>query len=98
MSLSEKFKKLKEQKEKETVSEPKKVLPVKNIKIEKIESKKPEKSILNEDIIDFNVLANSSDFKRVIYRALMGKVWRGTNSGLEISLKSKLKKLNGSGK
>jgi len=37
--------------------------------------------------IDFTVLANGSDFKRLIYRAITGKTWRGSNKGLELSLK-----------
>ncbi|MBA7531399.1 hypothetical protein ES705_23611 [subsurface metagenome] len=37
--------------------------------------------------IDFTALANSSDFKRLIYLAITNKTWRGTNSGLELSLK-----------
>ncbi len=69
---------------------PKKNLPVKDIEIKKIE---PETS-LNK--INFNALANTSDFKRLIYLGITGESWRGTNKGLEISLNSKLKKLNGS--
>ena len=46
--------------------------------------------------IDFTALTNSSDFKRLIYLAITGKAWRGTNAGLELALKSKLKKLKGS--
>jgi len=73
-------------------------LPMKNIEIEK---KAQISNIVGyeSDIIpniDFNALANSSDFKRLIYLAITGKVWRKTNKGLELALKSKLKKLNGS--
>ena len=37
--------------------------------------------------IDFTALANSSDFKRLIYLAITNKTWRGTNKSLELSLK-----------
>lgn len=78
---------------------PKEILPIKNIEIEKKVQISSFVGGFSEDIeydIDFTALANSSDFKRLIYLAITGKVWRGTNAGLELSLKSKLKKLNGS--
>lgn len=77
---------------KETTPEPKETLSVKNTEKEKNESESTD-IIPN---IDFNALANSSDFKRMIYRALMGKVYRGNDRKLEIILRNKLKKINGS--
>lgn len=43
--------------------------------------------------IDFSHLANSSDFKRLLYLAITGQVWRGTNKGLDMSLKALLRRL-----
>ena len=93
MSLSDKFKKLKEQESAVVAPKPKiqkapkKFLPIKNIEIKKIEPKTPQKNTID---FDFNVLANSSDFKRLIYLAIIGKVWRGTDKGLNLVLNNKL--------
>lgn len=84
---------------KEAISKPQIILPIKNIEIEKKAQISSFVGGFSEDIeydIDFTALANSSDFKRLIYLAITGKVWRKTNAGLELALKSKLKKLNGS--
>jgi len=74
----------------EVISEPKKLLLVKDIEKEEIELKTPNKDMFLESIeydIDFSDLANTSDFKRLIYLAITGLTWRGTNKNLELSLK-----------
>ncbi len=57
------------------------------------EVKKP-KTIVKKEVlgtIDFSNLADSSDFKRLIYLAITGKSFRGSNIKLEEELKQKLK-------
>ena len=74
---------------KEAISEPKKSFVSESIETE-IKSEISNIVGYEHEVIpsiDFNVLANSSDFKRLIYLAITGKVWRGTNKSLELSLK-----------
>ena len=49
----------------------------------------------NTDIVNFNFgdLANTSDFKRLIYLAITGKSWRGTKKRLDVSLKELLERI-----
>jgi len=44
-------------------------------------------------IVDFQKLSETSDFKRLIYRGITGKTWRGTNEDLEKELSKKLIKV-----
>ena len=50
--------------------------------------KKEEKETTFE--IDWVKVANSSDFKRAVYLALEGKVWRGKDADLEKHLNQKI--------
>jgi len=43
--------------------------------------------------VDFSKLADSSDFKRLIYYSIIGKTWRGSNQALEKSLLKLLNKV-----
>lgn len=65
---------------------PKNLKPPKPVKIEEIQ----EKVEPVEFKIDWIKVANSSDFKRAIYLALEGKVWRGTNENLDKELNKKV--------
>ncbi len=38
-------------------------------------------------------VSKTSDFKRLIYRTIVGKVWRGTNAGLDRKLTKLIKKI-----
>ncbi len=73
---------------------------------QKTEVKKPKKSVVKKKFttekkpkinevflkqVDFSNLADSSDFKRLIYLAITGKSFRGSNIKLEKELKQKLK-------
>ena len=66
-------------------SEQNEILLVENIEKEE---KAQTLDFVGYDNIDFTALANSSDFKRLIYLAITGLTWRGTNKGLEFSLKN----------
>ncbi len=73
-----------------------KVKPV--VKSEKvIVISKPEKEnpidLLPVEKIDFSKLAETSDFKRLVYLAITGETFRGKNITLERILNNKIKKL-----
>ena len=56
-----------------------------------VDFKSPKRIIIKEEqkIIDESFwieLAKSSDFKRLVYRGIKGKVWRGSNQELNASL------------
>ena len=63
-------------------------------RVEKIVIDRPEETKI-EAVIDFNFgdLADTSDFKRLIYLAITGKTWRGTNVRLDSTLKELLEKI-----
>jgi len=44
-------------------------------------------------LVDFQKLSETSDFKRLIYLAITGETWRGTNKDLEKILSKKLIKV-----
>ncbi|MBA7492959.1 hypothetical protein ES702_03512 [subsurface metagenome] len=85
--------KIKEAKKQIKLREKAKVVQKEKNKLKKLkENGKAITKELEKDypLINFQKLSETSDFKRLIYLAITGETWRGTNKNLEKILSKKL--------
>jgi len=94
--LSKMSDKIREAKKQIELGEKAKVVQKNKDKLEQL--KQNGKAITKElekdyPLINFQKLSETSDFKRLIYLAITGETWRGTNKNLEKVLSKKLIKV-----
>lgn len=91
--MSDKIKKAKKQAELKVIA---KVVQKNKDKLDELkENGKAITKELEKDypLINFQKLSETSDFKRLVYLAISGETWRGTNKRLEKELSKKLIKV-----